>query len=163
MLVNVTLICNPYVLAYQHLKETEESNFLVSPLCHLGALDQYLIKNRLQSLSEIIATQLLLQIILGLYSVHKIGYLHSNLCPSHILLTTDTQTNSLVPKLIGLGHLKDLNDRKALHLPVQDARYAPPEARRAKSRYSLSSEVYVVGLLYYYMLTGQVPFGIKDE
>jgi serine/threonine protein kinase/Tfp pilus assembly protein PilF len=126
------------------------------------AIDAYCDSNRL----DIVARLKLFQIVCAaVHYAHQNLIVHRDLKPSNILVTADG-----IPKLLDFGIAKLLDERQAGHhtLAVTHADFrlmtpdhASPEQVRGQA-ITTSSDVYVLGVLLYKLLTGTSPFVIPS-
>ena len=97
----------------------------------------------------------------GIMALHDVGYIHRDIDPTNIMVTTDGKY-----KLIDFGVAKQLvrlnTTDKGLTSSGQflgKAGYAAPELVLGDVRnQNYSTDVYAVGILYYQLLTGHLPF-----
>lgn len=98
-------------------------------------------------------------ILNGVSELHKNGYIHCDLSPDNIMITTD---NRIV--IIDLGAAKqnnrgsDINDDKVLKIG-----YAPPEQYQDDGSLGTFTDIYAVGAILYRMLTGKTPDESNDR
>ena len=98
-------------------------------------------------------------ILTGVSELHKNGYIHCDLSPDNIMITTD---NRIV--IIDLGAAKhnnkenNINDDKVLKIG-----YAPPEQYQEDSALGNYTDIYAVGAILYRMLTGKIPEESNDR
>lgn len=113
---------------------------------------------RTKDVAEIIAN-----VLFGLKDLHQNGKVHSNLTAENVLLTDDGQI--LLTNYVVLGNrnqamidFRQSGGRKCGSFLV----FAAPERFNMEKSASLlpTSDIYSVGVLSYYLLTGRYPYGI---
>lgn len=110
---------------------------------------------------EVKATEIIKSVLSGIMALHDVGYIHRDIDPTNIMVTTDGRF-----KLIDFGVAKQLvrlnTTDKGLTSSGQflgKAGYAAPELVLGDVRnQNFSTDVYAVGILYYQLLTGHLPF-----
>src|ERR1700704_2231432 len=100
------------------------------------------------------ATEILLRILEGIRHAHQMGILHRDLKPANIMITPDGSV-----KVTDFGIARVLNTVKLTREArvVGTLEYLAPEralGRPADAR----SDLYSLGIVYYEMLTGRLPF-----
>ncbi|MCG8457092.1 MAG: serine/threonine protein kinase, partial [Holophagales bacterium] len=92
--------------------------------------------------------------------LHQRGFLHRDISPDNVMLTSDHDGEPLV-KLIDLGIAKRLGGEvralTATGMFVGKVQYAAPEQFQSDSSDDPRSDLYSFGVLLYEMLTGQSP------
>ena len=96
----------------------------------------------------------------ALHDLHRQHVIHLDLKPSNILLRTD---GTVVLVDFGLAHHDRLPDLLAeeFHLPLGTAPYMSPE-QVLHDRSEPRSDLFALGVLLYFILTGERPFGWPD-
>jgi serine/threonine-protein kinase PpkA len=125
--------------------------FIATEYCAGGNLGE---KVR-QGISSQDAVGYLIQIMRGLRAVHGRGILHRDLKPTNLLFR---ENGMLV--LTDFGIERDLSDDPRLTSTrslVCDLKYVSPESI-CHGTVDLRSDLYSAGIVFYYMLTGTVPF-----
>lgn len=93
--------------------------------------------------------------------VHTQGLIHANLNPSNVLIHQDDKRI----KLTGFGHSFPPSDRDSAneqHL-ADPAYQAPEQSGRMNSQLNYQTDIYSLGILFYEMLSGQLPFQASDR
>lgn len=91
------------------------------------------------------ATQLLIKTALGVQAAYNFEVRHKNLKPSNIIVTTDDATGKSSVKVVDFL------------LPPTLPHYISPETLSEKKS-DIRSDIYTLGIIYYKMLSGLVPF-----
>lgn len=104
-------------------------------------------------LSESITLGIMLPILDGLHEVHNKGFLHRDIKPHNIFLTSSKRVI-----LLDFGAARvSMNERSKSMSVVLTPGFAPPEQYHGKGKQGPWTDIYAVAATMYYMLTGTVP------
>ncbi len=155
-----TQLKHPNVLSARELVEDGGRIALVLDLVSGGqTLEKVLTREFPGGLPLQVALKVLLSIVQGIEYMHGKGILHGDLKPENVLLQGDSrQVESWVPKVTDFGTVAlvanpVMIDGKAA--VVATPRYASPEHMRGVDRIEPRSDIYCLGLLLHFLLTGQ--------
>ena len=115
---------------------------------------------RYQANREEIAHYIIKNVLSAIAALHDAGFLHRDIDPSNIMVTTDGKI-----KLIDFGIVTQLEDLKGQGDAsgegsfVGKVEYAAPELIQGRvSIQDFTTDIYSVGVLFYRLLTGHLPF-----
>jgi serine/threonine-protein kinase len=117
-------------------------------LCHRGPI---LSDRAIHVISDVLA---------GLEEAHGLGIVHRSITAEHVMVTRDGEV-----KLGGFGLAKpttDVNLTRAGAV-LGDARYMSPEQVTAVDALDARADLYSVGVLLFYAVTGRFPFDSANE
>lgn len=110
------------------------------------------------------AIEITSKVLVGLNAIHKKKIIHRDIKPENIRIYRDD--NTLKVKLFDFGAARFSPDEKDVltsYSNVVTAGFAPPEQYRSNSRQSAFTDLYAVGALFRYMLTGEPPIVSTDR
>ena len=104
------------------------------------------------------AVRLTRQIAAALSSAHAAGIVHKNLTSEKILVGNMANNAELV-KVLDIGSFEQSDERNFEELEsLDDLAYLSPEQCSEESEPDERSDIYSLGIIFYEMLTGEVPF-----
>lgn len=103
------------------------------------------------------ALDVCLQIAIGLFSVHSVGFYHRDISLENIL---QSEENKYV--LADFGLAASVDDEKGLQKCVGKPTYIAPEIVE-KSPYTAKSDIYSLGACLFMMITGFAPFKVASK
>lgn len=123
-----------------------------------GTLDE-LIQDR-GPLDEGLFKKIALALVEGMATAHEAGILHRDLKPANILLSS-----TLEPKIadFGLARLTELSTMTSSGIAMGTLTYMSPEAFDPLTRGDHRSDIWTLGVIFFEMLTGTLPFLGKTQ
>jgi phosphate/phosphite/phosphonate ABC transporter binding protein len=138
--------------------------FIVMELLEGESLSSLLRRERV--LSPGTAALVVSQILAGLAAAHEKGVIHRDLKPGNILLAR-TPDGGLTVKLLDFGISKFYEnaavDVTATGAVIGTPRFMAPEQARGESDLDARVDIYAVGVLFYRMVTGKLPFAATTQ
>ena len=138
--------------------------YLVYELVSGGDLQSWF-DERAKSISPVRVAELLVGIASGVQAAHSAGLVHCDLKPSNILMTAEGR-----PQVSDFGvsamtePFPNMADQNAGGVPVGNLAFAAPEQIRRSALFaSPLVDVYALGGLLYYLLSGVLPNGSTPE
>lgn len=107
------------------------------------------------------AARVTMQVAHALAAVHAGGIIHRDLKPGNILLN---ERDEAILTDFGLAHMRDQQNLTVEGYAVGTPAYMAPEQVSAPGAVDGRTDIYSLGLVFYQMLTGRLPFeGTRDE
>jgi serine/threonine protein kinase len=118
-------------------------------------LTKVMAEHRLKTISEI--TIIVSKLARGLQKAHELGIVHRDLKPDNIMIDLDGE-----PIVLDFGLARRVNEAVQVTLPgviVGTPSFMSPEQVDGDpSKVGPASDIYSLGIILYYMLTGHLPF-----
>jgi serine/threonine-protein kinase len=151
-------LVHPNVVTVHNIGEADKKHFIELEYVPGRSLQQVVVTEK--QLALVRATDLLLQVTSALAEAHRCGLIHRDLKPANILVRPDG-----VAKLADFGLAKRVVSGPAAAKRVKRLAGTPyfmaPELFRGASA-SKQSDVYAMGVSFFYLLTGRFPFVDRD-
>ena len=152
---------NPNTVAIYDYGRTEEGIFYYA-MEYLDGIDLQNLVEKYGPQSEARVIHILQQICGSLYEAHSLGLVHRDIKPANIMLNRRGGEPDVV-KVLDFGLVKALDDDKQAHLTAANSMtgtplYMSPESIQSPNTVDARSDLYAVGAVGYYLLTGHPVF-----
>jgi tRNA A-37 threonylcarbamoyl transferase component Bud32 len=152
---------NPHTVAIYDYGRTPEGVFYYA-MEYLDGIDLQTLVERYGPQSAPRVIHILQQICSSLYEAHSLGLVHRDIKPANIMLNRRGGEPD-VAKVLDFGLVKALDDGKQASMTQQSALtgtplYMSPEAIQMPSSVDARSDIYAVGAVGYFLLTGSPVF-----
>ncbi len=156
---SVSLLSHPHILTVMASGETPSGiHYMVAEYIHGHTLAEIIAREKKLPLKR--ATDIVRQILEGLEEAHAKGVVHRDLKPENIMVMALRGGGDFC-KIVDFGiALRQLPDEQRLTRQGQivgTPEFMAPEVIRGQDALP-QSDLYAVGLIYYEMLTGELPF-----
>ena len=132
---------------------------MIMELASGGELTEY-VQNK-GRLNEIEARKIIIQIIIAMQYCHSMGVVHRDLKLENVLFLDDPE--DLQVKVIDFGISGVCTTFQVDRVDAGTVAYMPPEAFESAISTSPALDVWAIGLMFYAMLYGTLPFYSQDE
>jgi serine/threonine-protein kinase len=109
-----------------------------------------------KQLDEKTATEIILQIARALDHAHKNNLVHRDIKAGNILITNKDSIAKLCD--LGLARVMDENSETQQKVRVGTPAYISPEQARGEMDIDIRSDIYSLGVTFYFCVTGDLPF-----
>jgi len=158
--IGILKLCHhPNVVRLLDHLENEDYIFIVTEYIEGGTLGQYF-KKRNFNFSERQASSIISQIANGVKYLHKYGIVHRDLKPDNIMITQ--QNDFGIIKIMDFGLSKIVSTQEKMVDGYGTLSYVAPEVL-LRTPYNKEVDVWSLGVIIYYMLTGKSPFRGKSQ
>lgn len=148
---------HPHILPVFDYGQEDGYSYIVMPFLQNGTLAELFLVRR-RTLPEIL--QIMTQVGSALGYAHARGMIHRDVKPSNVLI--DEQGNCLLTDF-GLARMVEMSSDKLTSAGaiMGTPAYMSPEQGKGAVSVDGRSDLYALGIIFYEMLTGQVPY--KDD
>jgi serine/threonine protein kinase len=151
---------NPHTIAIYDFGRTPEGVFYYA-MEYLDGIDLQSLVEQYGPLPEGRVVQILRQVCASLYEAHSLGLVHRDVKPANIMLNRRGAEPDVV-KVLDFGLVKATHDDRPGGEAGGDISgtplYMSPEAIQTPEMIDARSDLYAVGAVGYFLLTGQTPF-----
>lgn len=131
-------------------------SFIVSELIEGPTLHQW-VRSFPNGIELVAGLNVAVQIARGLCYIHDLHLLHCDLKGKNILIQRAQHSEDILAKIIDFGSSRTLYYEPELEIPVGTPQWTAPEVSQRKG-YTLKSDIFSLGMVYYEILTAQQPF-----
>ncbi len=149
---------HPNIVNVYALRETEYGIFIVMEYVDGITLSEMLSQSG--SFHWRKALPIFHQLLAGLGHAHQAGVLHRDIKPRNILITHENHVKIMD---FGLAKILQASDVTVTHTRAGTLFYMAPEQVRGLSKVDQRSDLYSMGMTFYELLTGTVPFSKDDS
>lgn len=153
---------NPHTVAIYDYGRTPEGVFYYA-MEYLDGIDLQTLVDRYGPQPEGRVALILRQICASLYEAHSLGLVHRDIKPANIMLNRRGAEPDVV-KVLDFGLVKALHDEKEGRAQTDASGtplYMPPEAIQTPELVDARSDLYAVGAVGYFLITGQTAFAAQ--
>jgi serine/threonine protein kinase len=146
------------------LRETfeDKSNiFVVLELCSGGSVTEMLEQMPKMASCRLDVSVVALQMAAAMEYIHAQKICHRDVQPDHFLLKDKSPLGGAVVKLIDFTSAKDT--KQEMTTKITTLTYMAPEMLTSKTGYTDKVDVFSLGVLFYFLCCGVVPFNGDDE
>lgn len=100
--------------------------------------------------------QLFIELLEGIHACHQKGIIHRDLKPANVLINRSGQL-----KIVDFGVAKTVRKVTRTGVTLGTPHYMAPEQCLGKSEISSAADIYSIGIMFWEMLVGKVPFDVE--
>ncbi len=146
---------NPYLCPIYDVGKVGDVHYLSMAFIEGVPLTKVMAERRLKTISEI--TRILSKLARGLQKAHELGIVHRDLKPDNIMIDLDGE-----PIVLDFGLARRVSEDAQVTLPGvivgTPAFMSPEQVDGDPAKVGPASDIYSLGIVFYHMLTGQLPF-----
>ncbi|BBM83974.1 serine/threonine protein kinase [Candidatus Uabimicrobium amorphum] len=149
----VASLNHPSIVSLHDVGQANNEYFLAMEFVDGKPLTNYIRKRKLTIEDSV---KIIIQIIRGLQHAHQKKIIHRDIKPDNIIITNDK-----VPKITDFGLARRLNQKSRItqnDIIMGTPIYMSPEQARGEHNLEYSTDIYSTGVVFYEMLSGQLPF-----
>jgi len=155
----LAILDHPNIVSYEDCYMDDRNFYLCTEFCKGGELHD-MIKD-VGKLTEVVTRGIILSIISAVAYCHSKNIVHRDLNPHNILFRSKERREIVI---IDFGDAEILEENSTYSDFVSSAFYLSPESVRVRKGWELKkSDVWMIGVMGYIMLTGRPPFYGSDN
>ena len=152
---------HPNIIKFYSTGEYQNTPYLVTELLEGNSLSDILHNDKKFSIDETI--EIIIQLAKVLSYVHNKGIIHRDIKPANIVLMKNNGKNTTKLLDFGLSLVMELSKMKDKEKIIGTFGYMSPEATGImKKPIDERSDLYSLGIVFYQLLTGELPFKGKE-
>ena len=160
MEIGVLKLCHhPNIVRLLDHLENNDYIYIVTEYIEGGTLGQYFKKKKF-NFSERQATNIMMQIASGVKYLHQYGIVHRDLKPENIMITQ--QNDFGIIKIMDFGLSRIVSPNEKMVDGYGTLSFVAPEVL-LRTPYNKEVDIWSMGVILFYMLTGLLPFRGKKE
>ena len=144
---------HPNLITFIQSFDSSRYLHIVTEYCEGGDLCQYVLQS--EGVSEEEASRVIVQVLRAVQYLHQNSICHRDIKAENFLFVSSEPGSDL--KLIDFGLSKKFGDRTKMNTFAGTPRYLAPEIQQ-KTMYDYKCDLWSIGVLLYFMLTGSFPF-----
>ena len=148
---------SPKIVKLKEYIEDSKYIYIIQEFCKNNSLSKLLSKRKY--LTEIEVQNYIFQLIQGLHYLHSRKIIHRDIKPNNLLLD-----EKLELKIADFGLSKKLSEGQKLKEQLGTQVYMAPEMwELSEGGYSFEVDIWSLGITMYQLLTGELPFKVKNN
>jgi serine/threonine protein kinase len=150
---------HPGIVKVVDVFDENNTSYFAMPFVAGKTLQQIVEDSERKRLDYPVAVNYIGQIAEAVSYIHEHKILHRDIKPENVIVTPEDKT-----VLIDFGSAREfINDQTQHHTTMLTHGYAPIEQYASLSRKGAYSDIYALGAVFYFLLTGQTPISATDR
>lgn len=157
---HLRVLNDPVIITPINFYSANEICFITQNYFHGVSLDELVVKNNGVTFNDFFTIAIELARVLD--EVHEAGIIHGGIKPHNILV--DDKLNIRLIDFVSAIDVRDVSHFIYDHSFIREtlAYTSPEQTGRINHKVSFSSDLYSLGIVFYEMLTGRLPFSSRD-
>ncbi|MDJ1173013.1 serine/threonine-protein kinase [Roseofilum capinflatum] len=150
-------LSHPNIVSCRALEHSRQGRYLVMDYCEGGTLRNWM--DRQEKFPLGLSIQLIKDVLKGMEHANSRGIIHRDLKPENILLTL--KSSGWIARISDFGIARLIQESQEASDNTGSPAYMAPE--RFYGQYSLQSDIYAVGVIFYELVVGDRPFSGQPQ